>query len=61
MSYFDKHGICDILINIDSGDIMDTDIKGYDLFWELYNNNSKFKNTISKNMELGKIRFFNDK
>ena len=36
---------------------MDTDIKGYDLFWELYNNNSKFKNTISKNMELGKFVF----
>ncbi|MGN0974208.1 MAG: hypothetical protein ACI4OT_05635 [Bacilli bacterium] len=39
---------------------METDIKGYDLFWELYNNNLNFKNIISKNMELGKIRFFND-
>ena len=39
---------------------MDTNIKAYELFWDLYNTNSGFKKLISENMENGKIRFFND-
>ena len=39
---------------------MDTNIKAYELFWDLYNTNSEFKKLISENMENGKIRFFND-
>ena len=39
---------------------MDTNIKAYELFWNLYNTNSRFNKLISENMENGKIRFFND-
>lgn len=37
---------------------MDNTGKAFDLFWNFYNNDLKFKELISKNFELGKIRFF---
>ena len=39
---------------------MDINSKAYELFWEFYNNNDKFKNLIDINFSLGKVRFFND-
>ena len=39
---------------------MDENIKGFKLFWDLYNTNAKFKEIISKNIKEGKIRFFNE-
>ena len=39
---------------------MDTNIKAYKLFWDLYNNDETFKNFITHNLKVGKVRFFND-
>lgn len=39
---------------------MDPNIKAFDLFNDLYNNNADFKNIIDRNKENGKIRKFND-
>lgn len=39
---------------------MNTDIKAYDLFWNLYNNNPNFQRIVSENLQNGKIRFFNE-
>lgn len=39
---------------------MDTDIKAYELFWNLYHHNDHFHKLIDENMKSGKIRFFND-
>ena len=39
---------------------MNTNIKAYELFWNLYNNNPNFKKIINDNMKNKKIRFFND-
>lgn len=39
---------------------METNISAYDKFWELYQNNNSFKECISKNLQNGKIRLFND-
>lgn len=39
---------------------MDTSIKAYNLFWELYYNNTNFKIIIDINLANKKIRFFNE-
>lgn len=39
---------------------MDTNIKAYNQFWQLYNNNEEFRKCVSQNMKVGKVRFFND-
>ena len=39
---------------------MDTSIKAFDLFWNLYNNNSHFKNIIDDGFKNKQIRFFNE-
>ena len=39
---------------------LDSNIKGYGLFLDLYKNNSEFQNLISKGIKDGMIRFFGD-
>ena len=39
---------------------MDTSIKAFDLFWNLYNNNPNFKNIIDEGFKRKQIRFFNE-
>ena len=39
---------------------MDTSIKAFNLFWQLYNNNQDFKEKIDKGFQNKKIRFFNE-
>jgi hypothetical protein len=39
---------------------MDTGIRAYDLFWDLYRNNDSFRNVIDSGMESGMISFFSD-
>ncbi len=39
---------------------MDTNIKAYKQFWDLYNNNINFNLIVKSGMEQGKIRFFNE-
>lgn len=39
---------------------MDKNIKGFELFQELYNNNQNFKNIIDKGLNNKNIRFFDD-
>lgn len=37
---------------------MNEDLKAYEQFWKLYNNNIDFKNLVYKNLKNGKVRFF---
>jgi len=39
---------------------MNTKIKAFELFWQLYHNNSKFKKLIDEEFKNKKIRFFNE-
>ena len=39
---------------------MDTTIKAFNLFWQLYNNNSNFKSLIDEGFKNKQIRFFNE-
>ena len=39
---------------------MDTTIKAFDLFWQLYNTNQDFKNKIDIGIKNKQIRFFNE-
>lgn len=39
---------------------MDTDIKAYDMFWNLYNSNDNFHNLVDKGMKEDKVRFFDE-
>ena len=39
---------------------MDTDIKAYDMFWDLYNSNDDFHNLVDKGMKEDKVRFFDE-
>lgn len=39
---------------------MGQDIKAYDQFWALYNNNLEFQMLVSKYLQSGKIRFFGE-
>ena len=39
---------------------MDTTIKAFDLFWDLYHKNNNFHNLIDEGFKTKKIRFFNE-
>lgn len=39
---------------------MDTSIKAFDLFWQLYQNNHSFKKLIDDSFKNNQIRFFNE-
>ena len=39
---------------------MNTDIKAYKLFWNLYNSNKEFHNLIDNGLSNGSIRYFNE-
>ena len=39
---------------------METDIKAYDLFWDLYKKNDSFRSVVDSGMSSNMIRFFDD-
>lgn len=39
---------------------METDIKAYDLFWDLYKRNDSFRSVVDSGMSSNMIRFFDD-
>jgi len=53
-------GIMSIFGTAFRGVIMDTNIKAFDLFWEIYNKKTDFYRIINESFKNGRIRFFND-